>query len=447
MSAIPDAPVPPADAPGPLRGLRVVELASEWTCHAGKLLADLGADVVLVEPPEGTAMRGYAPFVDDRPDREASLFWWHYQTSKRGVTLGLPTSEESATGVTNENRALLHALLAESDILLEGEPSARRAALGLDARDPDAIAPGLIHVSLTPFGRDDPRSDEPATDLTLMAGGGPVWSCGYDDHDLPPVRGGGNQAIQTAGLHAVTATLAAVLHRQATGQGQHVDVSIHAALNVTTEEATFRWLGAGQTVQRQTGRHASIQPTMPTMAPDVDGRPVNTGAPPRSAAEFRAVLDWLEELGLREGFAEAFLLELGVERGGVDVADVAHDAEVQAIYGAGREALVLIASRTTGYDYFVDGQRRGLATSVIYAPEEVLDDPHFAARGFPTEVAYEAEGRRVVHPGAPIAFGASPWRIQRRAPRLGEHDDEVLGPLRAGGAGAGARRARKAGRR
>jgi crotonobetainyl-CoA:carnitine CoA-transferase CaiB-like acyl-CoA transferase len=290
----------------------------------------------------------------------------------------------------------------------------------------------LIWVSLTTFGRRDRRSDEPATDLTLLAGGGPVWSCGYDDHELPPVRGGGNQAIQTGGLHAVTATLAAVLHRQATGRGQHVDVSIHAALNVTTEEATFRWLGAGQTVQRQTGRHASIQPTMPTMAPDVDGRPVNTGAPPRSVAEFSAVLDWLDELGLRDGFPEAFLLELGIERGGIGLAEVAEDVEAQAIFGAGREALVHIASHVTGYEYFASGQRRGLATSVIYSPEEMLGDPHFMSRGFPTEVEYEELGRRVVHPGAPICFGASPWRIRCRAPRLGEHNERVLGPLRDG---------------
>jgi hypothetical protein len=141
------------------------------------------------------------------------------------------------------------------------------------------------------------------------------------------------------------------------------------------------------------------------------------------------VLAWLDDLGLGEAFPEAFLLELGVERGGVDVADLSEDAEAQAIYGAGREALILIASRVSGYDYFVDGQRRGLATSVIYAPEELLDDPHFNARGFPTQVYDEQLERNVTYPGAPIAFGASPWRIARRAPRLGEHNTQILDAL------------------
>jgi crotonobetainyl-CoA:carnitine CoA-transferase CaiB-like acyl-CoA transferase len=423
VKVIPDGPVPPEGATGPLSELRVIELASEWTCYAGKLLADLGADVVLVEPPEGAQTRRYGPFLEDRVDHEGSLWWWHYQTSKLGITLDLDDAQDQSR---------LRTLFAEADVVLEAETSARIAALGVDVSKPEAIAPGLIWVSLTPFGRHDPRSEEPATDLTLLAGAGPVWSCGYDDHELPPVRGGGSQAIHTGGLHAVTATLAAVLNREATGRGQHVDVSIHAALNVTTEEATFRWLAAGQTVQRQTGRHASVQPTMPTMAHAVDGRSVNTGAPPRSAAEFRAVLKWLDDLGLRDEFSEAFLLELGVERGGIDLAVVAEDVEAQAIYGAGREALVRIAGRTSGYEYFVDGQRRGLATSVIYAPEEVLADPHFIARGFPTEVEYEALERPVIHPGAPICFGASPWRIRRRAPRLGEHNELILGPPREG---------------
>jgi crotonobetainyl-CoA:carnitine CoA-transferase CaiB-like acyl-CoA transferase len=429
MTSIPQGPEPPEGAPGPLFGLRVVELASEWTAYAGKLLADLGADVVIVEPSQGAPMRDYSPFyapsceaeTEAETEGESSLWWWHYQTSKSSVTLDLDDSEDASH---------FRGLLMDADIVLEGEPPQRLASLGLDYADQKELYPRLVWVSLTPFGRSNPRSGEPATDLTLLAGAGPAWSCGYDDHDLPPVRGGGNQAIHTGGLHAVTATLAAVLYRQSTDHGQLIDVSIHAALNVTTEEATFRWLVANQVVQRQTGRHASPHPTMPTMAPDLRGRPVNTGAPPRSAEEFRAALDWLDDLGLREAFAEAIFLEGGVERGGLDISELAEDVEVQTIYGAGREALILIASQLDGYDYFVDGQRRGLATSVIYAPEEVIEDPHFIACGFPTNVEHETLGRSFVYPGAPIRFGASPWRIRRHAPRLGEHNARILGKSR-----------------
>ncbi|HEY2304198.1 MAG TPA: CoA transferase [Acidimicrobiales bacterium] len=414
----PGVPPVPQERSGPLGGFRVIEVASEWTAFAGKLLGDLGAEVILVEPPEGASMRGYGPFADDHRTVESSLWWWHYQTSKLGVTLDLAAAGDAAR---------FRRLVASADIVLEGEPPERLGVFGADG--PATLLseePRLIWVSVTPFGRDNSRSNEPATDLTILAGGGPVWACGYDDHRIPPVRGGGNQALHTAGLYAVGATMVAVLYRGGCGLGQHVDVSMHAAANVTTEAATFSWLVGRRTLHRQTGRHASVDPTMPTMVSDADGLPVQTGAPPRSASEFRAVLNWLDDLGLRDQFLEAFLLEMGVERGGVRYDEVAADPDAQAIYGAGRDALVLIASRLGGYRYFVDGQERGLATGVIYGPEDVPSDPHYAARGFPTSVAYEGRAAPVIHPGAPFSSPASPFRLAGRAPHLGEHNDRIF---------------------
>ncbi len=391
----------------------MVELASEWTAFAGRLLGELGARVILVEPPGGASTRWFAPFAEDEPGRERSLWWWHYQSSKLGVTIDLRDGAGAATFCR---------LALWADVVLEGTEAGVLRGLGLDHADIRARRPSLIWVSMTPFGRANPRSAEPATDLTILAGGGPVWSCGYDDHAIPPVRGGGNQAQHTAGLHAVAATLVAVLHRSAGGAGQHVDVSLHAAANVTTEAATYHWLVAGETVQRQTGRHASHRVTMPTMANDRDGRPVNTGFAPTSPAGLTAVLDWLQELGLIDELPDAVFLQVGVDRGGVRMADLAVDVETQAIVGAAREALVLIASRMTGYQFFLEGQRRGLAVGVIYAPEEVVEDPHLQATGFPTPVWQEEVGRTVVHAGSGLGFERSPWRIARPAPRLGEHN-------------------------
>jgi benzylsuccinate CoA-transferase BbsE subunit len=256
-----------------------------------------------------------------------------------------------------------------------------------------------------------------------------VWSCGYDDHAIPPVRGGGNQGLHTACLWAVMGTLTALLVRDVTQEGQFVDVSMHAAANVTTEAASYEWLVAGKTVQRQTARHAAVNPTMSTDAVCADGRQANTGVPPRSADEFRGVLEWLDELGLREQFDDVVLLEIGVERGGVQIHEIFEDAEAMAVFGAGREAVQFIAERVSAYDFFVGAQSRGLPCGIIYSPEEVLSDPHFVARGFPVSVHHEAIGRDVTYPGAPFHLPRSPWRISRPAPGLGEHQDEVLGSL------------------
>jgi crotonobetainyl-CoA:carnitine CoA-transferase CaiB-like acyl-CoA transferase len=408
---------------GPLEGLRVLELAHERTAFAGKLLADAGADVCLLEPPGGCAQRAHAPFVGDRPDPARSLSFWHYNTSKRGITLDLgdPRGLE-----------LARELIARADVVLEGEDPSRLPALGLDARQALERQARLVWVSLTPFGREAPRANEPATDLTLLAGGGPVWSCGYDDHSLPPVRGGGNQAYHIGGHNAVMALLVALLERERSGRGQLVDVNIHAACNVTTEFATYEWLVARATVQRQTGRHANVVPTSSTQARCADGRYANTGVPPRTPEQFGRLRQWVLDLRLAEEWPEVFLLEMGMNRPPLDMSRIGRDEETTAIFGAGRDALVLIASRLAAFEFFRQGQERGVPVGVVYAPEEVLDDPHFRARGFPVEVEHPELGRTVTYPGAPYRFLRTPWRIARRAPLLGEHNAEIYAELGLG---------------
>ncbi len=405
---------------GALSDLRVVELASERGAFAGKLLGDMGAEVIVVEPPEGSPLRAWGPFLDDEPGLERSLSWWHYNTSKLGVTLDL----ESETGCGRFRR-----LVASADLLIECEPPGRMAELGLDYPDLTKLRQDLIMVSITPFGRAGPRCHEQATDLTVLAGGGPVWSCGYDDHSLPPVRGGGNQGYHTGCHFAVMSALVALHVRHETGLGQYIDVSMHAAANVTTEAASYDWLVARSTVQRQTGRHAASRMTQESQVRCADGRYVNTGVPPRSPPEFGALYAWIEELGLLEEFPEAFLLKMGQERERIELSKIREDEELQAIFGAGREGQNFVASKVSAYDFFVGSQERGLPVGVIYSPEEVMEDRHFKARGFPVEVEHDNLGRSFTYPGAPYVFHGSPWRIQRRAPLLGEHNEQVFSAL------------------
>jgi crotonobetainyl-CoA:carnitine CoA-transferase CaiB-like acyl-CoA transferase len=410
--------------PGPLFGLKVVELASEHAAWAGKLLADLGAEVTLVEPPGGHATRAIGPFVDDKSGPERSLWWWHHHTSKNGIVLNLDTD----AGVE-----LLHQLVQRCDIVLEGEQPGNLAARGIDRDRIMAASPALIWVSVSPFGQQGPRAQDPATDLTLMAGGGPVWNCGYDDHSLPPVRGLGGQAAHVAGVHAATATLVAVVHRDSSGVGQHIDVNMHAGLNVTTELGSYEWLVARHTVQRQTGRHASVSPTSPTQLQAADGGYVTLGFPPRSARDYQAILDWLEELGLGSAFPDRVLLEMAVERGGVSIVELGQDPIVDEIWSAGRAAMAFIAAHVDASACFDGFQQRGIVCGIVNAPEEVISDPHFVARGFPVSVHHDDLGRTVTYPGAPIRFSRSPWRIRSRAPHIGEHQREVLDRLGSSG--------------
>ena len=402
--------------PGPLDGLTVVEISHEACAWAGKLLADLGATTIVVEPPGGSRQRRNGPWLDDEEGPERSLWWWHYNTSKKSVVLDLDDAPD---------REKFAALVARADILIEGEAPGRLAALGIDYDDVSAANPRLIHAAITPYGRTSPSRDLPVTDLTLMAGAGPVWSCGYDDHSLPPVRGGGNQGFHTASHWAVQAVLVALFARDTTGEGQFVDVSMHAASNVTTEVATYGYLATGVEVQRQTGRHASWVHTMPSQVECADGRYVNTGILPRTPAEFGATLAWLDELGLRDEFPLSFLLEMGAGLEKLDLSQLDRDPMLAEILGASREVAAFLCERLGAYEVFSGWQQRGLAAGVVYSPDEAIADPHVVARGFPVEVEHPEHGRSFTYPGPPYRFSETAWAIAHRAPLLGEHQDLV----------------------
>ncbi|MFT3854204.1 MAG: CoA transferase [Ilumatobacteraceae bacterium] len=385
---------------GPLTGLRVVELSDPLCAWAGKLLGDLGADVVVVEPPGGSAQRRFEPFLDDVPGPERSLWWWHYNTSKHSVVI------DRSTDVGREQ---LTSLALGADVVLAAETLDRAALADDDDR--------LITVSVL--------APDNAVDLTLLAEGGPVWMCGYDDHSLPPVRGGGNQGLHIASHWAVIATLVAVLEREASGRGQHVDVDALAAANVTNEVGTYGWLACQSIPQRQTGRHAGEQPSMPTQLACADGRYVNAGIIARKPAEFTAILDWLDDLGLRDGFELTTFLEMGAEGIEINGQTLRDDPVVLQVVMSVREAQEFVAGRIPAYEYFVSAQRRGITAGVVYSPDDLFDDPHLVARGWPTQVEHPELGRSYTYAGAPYLFHGTPWRISARAPQLGEHQDTL----------------------
>ena len=402
-----------------LEGIRIVELAHERVSWAGKLLGDMGADVILVEPEKGTASRDYPPFLDGQPGENRSLYFWHYNTSKRSVLLNL-----------EQNSREFKKLIETADILIEGEPTNRLADLKLDYPELSKLNQKLIHIAITPYGKENPLSNAPATDLTIMAAGGPPWSCGYDDHGLPPVRGWGNQSYHTACHFATMSALTALLYRGRTGKGQFIDISMTAALNVTTEAASYSWLVNKSTVQRQTGRHAAVNPTGETQIQCADGKWANTGVPPRFPDEFRKLHTWIIDLGLEGQFPESVFLEMGANwEGQFDLSQIGTDDTITAIFAAGREGLKLIAASIDAYDFFVGCQNVGLAVGIVNSPEEAFEDPHFRERGFHVQVEHEDLGRDITYPGAPFNLPKAPWSISKRPPLRGEHTQEVLKEL------------------
>ena len=252
--------------PGPLAGLRVLELADEKGQFCGKLLGDLGADVIKIEPPGGEPCRHVGPFLDDIPHPERSLSFWHYNTSKRGITLDLETAD---------GRELFRRLAADADVILETFRPGLPGVSGARLRGAAASKiPALIMCSLTPFGQTGPWRDYLSSDLLHMAAGGEMASCGYDEADVPnapPIAPGGGNAWHMGCHYAYMAIMAALVHRTVSGQGQYIDASIHEACALTTESAIANYVYRGEVVRRQTGRHHAARPTPRTQFRAKDG--------------------------------------------------------------------------------------------------------------------------------------------------------------------------------
>lgn len=398
------------EAAGPLDGLRVVELSGAPGQYLGKLLGDMGADVVKIEPPEGDSARRIGPFAEDRPGPDRSLSFWYYNTSKRGVTLDItrPAGQE-----------LLLQILAQADVVTETFEPGFLETLGLGYDRLRLLWPELVIASITPFGQSGPWRGFHSSDLTSLALGGTMAMNGYDDlPGSPPIRPDGNHSYLMACEYAFMGVLIALLERDQSGLGQWIDVSIHEACAGTTEGAFANWEYFNRVVRRQTARHAQAAPTSPWQHRATDGRYVNLmgGGIPRMFSSWRPLTQWLARHGMAEDLEEE-RYEAVVHRSPAqrNDADSLHVLKVLARF----------AAAVPSEEIYREGQSYRLPWAIVRSPEENLDDPHWEDRGFFVSVDEPLLGRPVRYPGAPYVFSRTPWRMSQRAPLLGQHNVEV----------------------
>ena len=394
--------------PSPLAGLRILELADETGQFCGKLLGDLGADVVKIEPPGGERNRHVGPFLDDIPHPERSLSFWYYNTSKRGITLSLETAD---------GRGLFRRLAATSDVILETFRPGFLASLGLDYDSLSLQNPRMIMCSLTPFGQTGPWRDYLSSDLLHMAAGGEMASSGYDQADAPnapPIAPGGGNAWHMGGHFAYMAIMAALVHRTVAGQGQYIDTSIHEACALTTEAAIANYIYRGEVVRRQTGRHHAAGPTPRTQFRAKDGSYVCALVGGRLNPKYIGELaDLLDSYGMAGDFRDPKYKDPAVI-----AANTSHIID---------DLVANFIASLPAEEVYHAAQDRGFTWGVVRAPEALLDDAHLHDRGFWKEVEHPELGRSFVYPGEAAIYNGSPWRISRRAPLIGEHNIEIFG--------------------
>jgi benzylsuccinate CoA-transferase BbsE subunit len=370
-------------------------------------MADLGADVIKIEPPGGQNTRSVGPFLADIPHRERSLYFWHYNTSKRGITLNLETIE---------GKDLFRRLVSTADVILETYPPGYLPSLGLGYKELEALNPRLIMCSLTPFGQTGPWRDYQTTDLLHLAAGGQMASSGYDPEDVPdapPIAPGGGNAWHIGCHYAYMGIMAALYYRDMTGQGQYIDASIHEACALTTEGAIAIYLSTGEVVLRHTGRHASLDQSPRLQMITRDGGWVNTTrsgtnlTPPR----LRRLAEWMDRYGLAQDLLDEKYRDMAViQENAFHITDVLEE----------------FFANMPQEELWHGAQERDFPWGAVRTVEEIVEDPHLQERGFFVKVAHPEMGRSFIYPGPAAIYNESPWRIYRRAPLIGEHNEEVL---------------------
>lgn len=410
-------------SPAALDDIRVLDLTGVGGQYATKLLADLGADVVRLEPPAGAAARSRPPFLDDDPHPNRSLAFWYWNTSKRSLTLDL---------TTEDGRSLFRRLLPRFDVLVHTFTPAEAEALGLAGPALAALHPGLVQCSITPFGDWGPHAEYHADDLIVAAMSGLMTLAGYPDRapTMPP----GEQAAVCGGINAAQGILLALFARDfgtparpATGQGQRVEVSQQESMSITQETAMMTWDMRGELRKRQ--GNTKLLPGVGTYACS-DGFVYTMIGVPGFGAPPTVLVDWMAAEGMAGDLTEEPWASM---IGSINLRELtalfSQPERLQAMLASFAHIDQLYAAffRTkTKQQLYVDGQRRRLLVGPVNSAADLRQDEQLRARDWWQEVAHPELGRTLTYPGTPYHLAVTPWRIQRRPPLLGEHTLDIL---------------------
>ncbi|TMA92941.1 MAG: CoA transferase [Deltaproteobacteria bacterium] len=375
---------------GALSGVRVLDLTGRMGGYCGLLLANLGAEVILIEPPAGDPMRREGPFKGGHFDPEQSLSFAAYHTNKRGVVLNLENDQD---------RESFRALVRHADVLIEDKPAGHldRLELGYDALQ--SINPALVMISITGFGQSGPYRDFKSPNIVAFAMGGLMNLCGHPGR--APLMGPCDVAYHLGSVHAAFGTLVALFNRRTSGRGEHVDVSLQDVLVADPFLRIITRYSVTGEVPERTGHSQST-----TVAETYQCRDGYARIFVNQADHWKRFIDWLgrppELLDPKyENVQNRFPLRQTIDR--------------------------LVEARTLNYEakkFFDEFQSLRLAAAPINSPSAFLNDEQTQHRNFVTAVEHSRFGRHDF-PGDPYQLSESPRRVEKGAPLLGQDQEQI----------------------
>jgi crotonobetainyl-CoA:carnitine CoA-transferase CaiB-like acyl-CoA transferase len=376
---------------GPLRGLRVLDLTRVLagpTCT--QMLGDMGAEVIKIERPEsGDDTRGFAPPV--WPGTEESAYFLGVNRNKKSLTLDI---------AKEEGQAIIHQLLETCDILVENFKVGALAKYGLGYDQLKVEYPGLIYCSITGFGQTGPYAPRPGYDALIQGMGG-VMSLTGEPEGLPQ-KVGVPVADLFAGLYGCIGILAALRHRERTGQGQQIDIGMLDTSVAWLANQGMNFLATGENPPRLGNQHPNIAPYQ--VFPTQDGHIVlSVGNDPTF-----------------ERFCKSFGQEKLLED-----PRFATNAERVANRQLVTDTLTPVMQSKTTAEWVAALEERKIGCGPINKLSDVFADPHVQARGCTVDLTL-SNGASVTVIANPVRLSATPADYRIAPPLLGEHSEEVL---------------------
>ena len=388
-----------------LDGFRALDLTGPEGQLCGRILGDLGADVIKVEPPGGDPSRRIAPFLGGAPGPDRSLYWHAYNVNKRGVTLDI---------TTHDGRALLRRLADTADLIVESHPPGYLDGLGFDLEALRAARPSLVITSITPFGQTGPDSGRAAGDLLLMARGGLLNICGEDDG--PPSRVRVSQSYCQAGAQAAVASIVALYAAERSGHGERIDVSMQEAVANSLISVQQHW-----DLLRVNERRGTTQ----LRGGKVLGRyswPAKDGSvawcwwvAPGWGFKMYPLMEWMTEEGMAGD-----LWDWDWENRSTNELEQDEVDHWEDIFGA------FFKDPTTA-EIYTEALKRRIMLFPTYTMEDLADYRQLAEREYFVDVDLPGAEAPVRFPGPWVAASGGEWALRRPAPAIGEHNREVYG--------------------
>ncbi len=366
--------------------------------YCTKLMADYGADVIKVERPDGgDGTRRLGPFPGDEPHHERSGLFLHLNTNKRGVSLDLKTSD---------GNRIARRMAADTDVVVESFRPGVMASLGLDYATLSADNPALVYTSISNFGQTGPYRDFNASEIVLYGMGGEMYSSGLEDRE--PIKLGGTMVQYQAGAAAAVATMGALFAAQASGQGQHVDVSIMETQVGSIDRRMSTLIAYQYTGEISKRIPFGVMGYPIGVYPCADGYVELTGG----IVYFDRVI---EMLGRPAMFDDPKW----------HAPEAQTDPDLREEFD---EFFIPWCLERTKYEIWCAAQDARVLSGPINTMEDLAGDPNFNERGAFAEFDHPSAGR-LAYPGRPFVMERTPWAARMAAPLLGQHNADVFGEL------------------